>query len=59
MRGLVAVVLALVGARLVLRHRRGDGKRVLVGWRDGSELELRSGSLERGRLAAVAREALA
>lgn len=59
MRGLVAVVLALVGAWLVLRRRHGDGGRVLVGWQDGSELELRSGSPEGERLAAVAREALA
>ncbi len=59
MRGLAAVVLALGGAWLVLRNRRADGRRVLVGWQDGSELELRSGSPERERLVAVAREALA
>lgn len=59
MRGVLAIVLALVGAWLVLRHRRADGQRVVVGWEDGSELELRAGSPEHDRLSAVAREALA
>ena len=59
MRGLLAIVLAVAGAWLVLRHRRADGQRVVVGWRDGAELELRAGSPEHDRLSAVARQVLA
>jgi hypothetical protein len=51
-------VLAALGAWLVLRRRTPDGLRVVVGWEDGSELELGAGSEERERLAAVARGAL-
>jgi hypothetical protein len=57
-RVLLGLVLAALGAWLVLRRRTPDGLRVVVGWEDGSELELAAGSEERERLAAVARGAL-
>ncbi len=58
MRILLGLVLAALGAWLVLRRRTPDGLRVVVGWEDGSELELGAGSEERERLAAVARGVL-
>ena len=58
MRILLGLVLAALGAWLVLRRRTPDGLRVVVGWEDGSELELGAGSEARERLAAVARGAL-
>ena len=58
MRILLGLVLAALGAWLVLRRRTPDGQRVVVGWEDGSELELGAGSEERERLAAVARGVL-
>ena len=58
MRILLGLVLAALGAWLVLRRRTPEGLRVVVGWEDGSELELGAGSEERERLAAVARGAL-
>jgi hypothetical protein len=57
-RILLGLALAALGAWLVLRPRTPDGLRVVVGWEDGSELELGAGSEERERLAAVARGAL-
>jgi hypothetical protein len=57
-RILLGLVRAALGAWLVLRRRTPDGLRVVVGWEDGSELELGAGSEERERLAAVARGAL-
>jgi hypothetical protein len=57
-RFLLGLVLAALGTWLVLRRRTPDGLRVVVGWEDGSELELAAGSEERERLAAVARGAL-
>jgi hypothetical protein len=57
-RILLGLVLAALGAWLVLRRRTPDGLRVVVGWEDGSELELGAGSEERERLAAVAHGAL-
>lgn len=47
------------GAWLLLRRSRAGRERVVVGWDDGSELELPPGEPERARLLAVAREALA
>ncbi len=43
-----------VGAWLFLRGRRRDRSRVIVGWEDGSELELPAGPA-RASLVAVAR----
>ncbi len=57
MRTLLALVLAVVGAWLLLR-RRSEAEQVVVAWGDGSELELEPRSPERERLVAVAREAL-
>ena len=57
MRTLVVLVLAVVGAWLLLR-RRSEAEHVVVAWGDGSELELEPRSPERERLVAVAREAL-
>lgn len=57
MRTLVGLVLAVVGAWLLLR-RRSEAEHVVVGWGDGSELELEPRSPEREQLVAVAREAL-
>ena len=53
---LVLVLLAALGVWLALRRREGDDRRVVVAWEDGSELRLRSGSAERERLQAIARE---
>ena len=58
MRPLAAGALAVLGAWLLLRRRRGDERRVVIAWGDGSELELRPGSAERGRLLSLAQEAL-
>jgi hypothetical protein len=57
-RAVAALVLAAVGAWLLLRHRSSDGRRVVVAWQDGSELELRPGSVEHDRLTALAGEAV-
>ena len=57
MRALTAIVLAVIGAWLLLRRRR-DEERVVVAWGDGSELQLEHHSPGRERLVAVAREAL-
>ena len=58
MRIVLGLVLAGLGVWLVLRRRTPDGLRVVVGWEDGSELELGAGSEERERLVALARGAL-
>ncbi len=58
MRIVLGLVLAALGAWLVLRRRTPDGLRVVVGWEDGSELELGAGSEERERLVTRARGAL-
>ena len=50
---LVLLAAAAVGAWLLLRRRRADGRRVVVGWGDGSELELRDGT-PKERLLAIA-----
>jgi hypothetical protein len=53
------ILLAAGAVALVwLLRRRGseDGRRVVVAWQDGSELELRPGSAGEERLVAVARE---
>jgi hypothetical protein len=55
---LALLAAAAIGAWLLLRRRRADGHRVVVGWQDGSELELRAGSPERERLVDVARGVL-
>jgi hypothetical protein len=57
-RIVLGLVLAALGAWLVLRRRTPDGLRVVVGWEDGSELELAAGSEERERLVTLARGAL-
>ena len=58
MRIVLGLVLAALGAWLVMRRRTPDGLRVVVGWEDGSELELGAGSEERERLVDLARGAL-
>ena len=57
MKTLVGLVLAVLGAWLLLR-RRSEAEHVVVAWGDGSQLELEPRSPERERLVAVAREAL-
>jgi hypothetical protein len=57
-RIVLGLVLAALGAWLVMRRRTPDGLRVVVGWEDGSELELGAGSEERERLVDLARGAL-
>jgi len=57
------VKLLLLGAAVwalwvALRRGRSDPLRVVVAWRDGSELELRGGTAERERLVAVAERLL-
>ena len=47
-----------LGLRLLLRRGRSEPLRVVVAWRDGSELELRGGTTERHRLVAVAERVL-
>ena len=51
---LLLLAAAAVTAYVLLRHRRNDPRRVVVGWEDGSELELRPGTGERDRLVEVA-----
>ena len=54
----VLLAAAAVGAWLLLRRRRsGDERNVVVGWADGSELELGEGP-SRERLASIAEGAL-
>jgi len=43
---------------IVLWRGRSEPLRVVVAWRDGSELELRGGTSERRRLVAVAERVL-
>jgi hypothetical protein len=50
---LVLLAAAAVGTWLLLRRRRAEHRRVVVGWADGSELELRAGA-PRERLLAIA-----
>ena len=55
---LVLLAAAAVGAWLFLRRRRsGDERHVVVGWADGSELELGDGT-SRERLVSIAESAL-
>ncbi len=55
---LVLLAAAAVGAWLFLRRRRsGDERHVVVGWADGSELELGAGT-SRERLVSIAESAL-
>ena len=55
---LVLVAAAAVGAWLFLRRRRSsDERHVVVGWADGSELELGEGT-SRERLVSIAEGAL-
>ena len=55
---LVLLAAAAVGAWLFLRRRRsGDERHVVVGWADGSELELGEGT-SRERLVSIAESAL-
>ena len=51
---LLVLALAAVAAYVLVRRNRKDAGRVVVGWHDGSELELRPGTAERDRLIAVA-----
>jgi len=55
---LLLLAAAAVGAWLLLRRRRGDDPRVVVGWSDGSELELGEGTPGRGQLLALAEDVL-
>lgn len=56
---LVLLPAAAAGAWLFLRRRRtADERHVVVGWVDGSELDLRDGTAERERLLAIAEGAL-
>ena len=55
---LLLLAAAAVTAYVLLRHRRNDPRRVVVGWEDGSELELRPGTGERDRLVEVAGDGL-
>jgi hypothetical protein len=57
-RFLLGLALAALGTWLLLRRRTSDGPRVVVGWEDGSELELGQGSKERERLVTLAQAAL-
>ena len=55
---LVLLASAAVGAWLLLRRRRtGDERQVVVGWADGSELEVGDGT-SRERLVSIAESAL-
>ena len=54
---LVLLAAAAVGAWLFLRRRSGDERHVVVGWADGSELELGAG-MSRERLVSIAESAL-
>lgn len=55
---LLVLPMAALGMWLVLRRRGPDGRRVVVAWEDGSELELGTGSPERERLVEIAGEVL-
>ena len=55
---IVLLAALAVGAWLVLRARRVDRGRVLVGWGDGSEVELRPGAPARERLTEIAERVL-
>jgi hypothetical protein len=55
---LLLLAAAAVAAWLVLRRRAREERRVLVGWQDGSELELRGGAPERVPLLEIAEGAL-
>jgi len=55
---LVLLAALALGAWLLLRSRRAEPERVLVGWEDGSELELRPGLPARERLTSIAAGAL-
>ena len=55
---LVLIAVAAVGTYLLLRRRRTDPRLVVVGWSDGSELELPPGAPERDRLLELAGGAL-
>ena len=55
---LVVLLVAAVGAWLVLRRRQRGEPRVVVACEDGSELEFSRGSPERESLVAIAREAV-
>jgi hypothetical protein len=53
---LVLLGVVAVAAWLLFRRRARDDLRVVVGWEDGSELELRRGSPEREALVTIARQ---
>jgi hypothetical protein len=53
-RLLVAAVIALAAYVLARLRRKDPQGRVVVGWRDGSEVELRPGTPERDRLVEIA-----
>jgi hypothetical protein len=55
---LLFLAAAAVAAWLVLRRRAREERRVLVGWQDGSEVELRGGTREQGPLLEIAESAL-
>ena len=53
---LLALGILLAGGWLLLRRGGGPDLRVVVAWRDGSELSFRPGTAEAERLTAIARE---
>jgi hypothetical protein len=55
---LLLLPMAALGMWLLLRRRAPDGRRVVVAWEDGSELDLGTGSPERERLVEIAGEVL-
>ena len=55
---LLLLAMGALGMWLVLRRRGPDGRRVVVAWEDGSELEFGTGSPERERLVEIAGEVL-
>ena len=58
MRLLLVAVAAVALAWLVRRRGSDDGRRVVVAWQDGSELELPSRSSDGERFVAIARQVI-
>jgi hypothetical protein len=55
---LALLALATVAALALWRRRRTDAAHVVVGWRDGAELELPEGTPAHRRIVATAEEVL-
>ncbi|HEY7178638.1 MAG TPA: hypothetical protein VH305_05645 [Gaiella sp.] len=56
---LVLLALAAVGSLVLWRRRRPHGSHVVVGWRDGAELELDGSSPAHAQSTSVAERVLA